>query len=90
MSEVKKLAIDELNDLVDWWRELEDQFGWEEAVRMLAVFRPDPAAVRQVEHRAYERAHEEYVSGNPGEQRHYTDAGDSLSILAERVEQTRD
>lgn len=89
MGEVKELAIDELNELVDWWRELEDQFGWEEAVRMLAAFRPDPAAVRQVEHHAYHRAAEERSQYNYDAAGRFTGAGDALAVLAERVEQAR-
>lgn len=88
-EEVNELSVDDLDELVEFYQGIEERFDWKEAVRILAAFSPDPAVVRQVEHRAYFRATEERVGGNFGEAGRLTDTGDSLAVLAGRVEKTR-
>lgn len=91
MGEVKMdgLSVDELDELIEFYQGIEERFDWKEAVRILAAFGPDPAVVRQVEHRAYFRATEERLEGKFDEAGRLTDTGDALAVLAERAEKTR-
>lgn len=85
----KQLAIADLDTLVEMYLLLEDWHGWEAAIDKLALVEPSADLIRQIKHRAHDRATEERISGNPGEERRYLDAGEALSILADRIEGTR-
>lgn len=79
----------ELDGALEGFQRLEDAWGWEEAVNHMLVFDPLPDRVRRIGHRACERATESRVEGNTGEERRFLDTAESLSILAERIEQQR-
>lgn len=82
-----KLSHEEMDQVLAFFRDLEEDHGWEEAVAKILVFTPDPERVRQIERRAYERSTEADRINDLFEGRRWLDIADALAILADKAEQ---
>lgn len=89
MAEVPKLSDEQMDQVLAFFRDLEEDHGWEEAVAKILVFTPDPERVRQIEHRAYERSSAADRINDMFEGRRWLEVADALAVLAEKAEAKR-
>lgn len=94
MAEVQ-LSNEEMDAVLAFFRDLEEDHGREKAVAKILVFTPDPDRVRQLERRARERSSDADRIDNMFEDRQrlgfegrrWLDVADALAVLADKAEQ---
>lgn len=81
-----ELSDEEMDQVLEFFRELTEDYNQEEAVAKILVFHPEPDRVRQIERRAHERSSAADRINDMFEGRRWLEVADALAALADKAE----
>lgn len=84
---MSELSHAEMDQVLEFFRELIEDYNEGEAVAKILVFHPEPDRVRQIERRAHERSSAADRINDLFEARRWLEVADALAELAVKAEQ---